>query len=120
MKKFSQWLTEELINRNMKPADLVRLSGLDSAVISNLINGKRNAGTDTATAIASALKLPPAEVFRAAGLLPPEPNKDEILYRIEHLYHTLKEPGNKYRALEYMEYLIQSEEKNDRQGKKLK
>lgn len=69
--------------------------------------------------ISRAFKIPIEEVYRAAGILPPEPDKDETLYRIEHLYHTLKEDNNKYRALDFLEFLSQQEDKNDRKGKVL-
>lgn len=74
-------------------------------------------GKDLAQSVAEALKVPAEEVFRIAGLLPPEPPKDETLYRIEHLYHTLKESSSKTRALEFLEFLSQQEEKSDRKGK---
>lgn len=70
MDNFSDWLKKELISRNWKQADLVREANLDSAVISNIINGKRKAGESTAKAIAHALKLPPDLVFEKAGMLP--------------------------------------------------
>lgn len=38
-----------------------------------------------ATAIARALKLPPEDVFRVAGLLPSKPDEDEWDRRIQHL-----------------------------------
>lgn len=109
--KFDEWLSAELLDRNMRPADLVRLSGLDSAVVSNLVNGKRNAGVDTATAIAEAFKLPPEEVFRIAGILPPEPPKDQTLQRIDYLYSTLKNEESKQQALQYIEFLKTQEER---------
>lgn len=78
-------------------------------------------GKDLAQSVAEALKLPLEEVYRAAGILPPERPKDETLYRIEHLYHTLKEDSSKTRALEFLEFLSQQEGKNnDRKGKRPK
>lgn len=65
---FGEWLTRELAKRNMRPADLGRLSGLDSAVVSNLMSGKRNPGTKTSAAIAKALDMSVDEVLQAAGL----------------------------------------------------
>lgn len=73
MVNFGEWLQTELDNRNWKQADLSRATGLDTAVISNLRNGKRGPGEDTCTAIATAFHLPPEVVFRAAGLLPDLP-----------------------------------------------
>lgn len=50
MDNFKDWLASELKNRRWRQADLVRESGLDSAFISNLINGKRKPGETKITA----------------------------------------------------------------------
>lgn len=71
--------------------------------------------------LATAVKLPPLEILRKANRLPADTPKDETLYRIEHLYHTLKEDTSKSRALEFLEFLSQQEGKaNDRKGKRPK
>jgi len=75
---FGQWLTEQLSRRNMRPNDLVRATGLDSAVVSNLMTGKRNAGTKTCKVIAKALDMSINEVYQAAGLLDPTPDSPAI------------------------------------------
>lgn len=85
MDNFSNWLKKELESRNWKQADLVRETKLDSAVISNLINGKRRSGENTARAIAHALKLPPEFVFEKAGLLPPKIEVSPIKRKLAHL-----------------------------------
>jgi transcriptional regulator with XRE-family HTH domain len=85
MDNFSEWLKNELESRGWKQADLVREANLDSAVISNIINGKRRSGENTARAIAHAFKLPPETVFRAAGLLPPQSPETEFINQIIHL-----------------------------------
>lgn len=71
METFGAWLQEELNKRKMSQADLSRASGLTTAAVAYLINGRRNAGEDACSKLAHALKLPPETVFRAAGLLPP-------------------------------------------------
>ena len=72
---FPKWLNEQLEQRDMKPADLSRKSGLDSAVVSNLMNSKRNPGIRTCKAIARGLEISEDEVLRAAGLL--QSNSDD-------------------------------------------
>lgn len=59
METKGQWLNDLLEDAGWTPADLARATGLDSAVISNIRNGKRGTGADTALKIAHALKLPP-------------------------------------------------------------
>lgn len=63
----------------------MRESNLDSAVISNLINGKRKSGEGTARAIAHAFKLPIDLVFEKAGLLPPKIEQSPIKRKLAHL-----------------------------------
>ena len=117
MNTLNKWLLNELEIREWSQADLARRAGVSRAAISDILSGKRNLGRDLAISIAEVLKLPLEDVFRAAGILPPEPAQDNTLYKINHLYHTLKEPSNKTRALEFLEFLSQQEEKNDRKGK---
>jgi len=88
MDTFPEWLLSKLDELKWKQADLVRESKLDSAVVSNIINGKRKVGKVTATAIAHALQLPPELVFEKAGLLPPtktdlSPIKRAAIHAIE-------------------------------------
>lgn len=109
-----QWLTDLLDELGWTPADLVRATGLDSAVISNIKNGKRGVGPTTAKKIGKATNRRPEEILRLAGELEPEPTQDSTLYRITHLYHTLKDETNKTRALEFLEFLKGQEDKNDR------
>jgi len=85
MDNFSDWLKHELEVRGWKQADLVRETNLDSAVISNLINGKRRAGETTARAIARALRFSPEYVFEIAGILPPKPELTPIKRKLIHL-----------------------------------
>jgi len=68
--KFAEWLKRELESKHWRQADLAKATHLDSAVISNLINGKRGPGIDTCNTIARALDLPLETVYRAAGILP--------------------------------------------------
>jgi transcriptional regulator with XRE-family HTH domain len=85
----ADWLKDELAKRKWKQADLVRESNLDSAVISNIINQKRNAGETTARAIAKALNLPVDFVFEKLGILPPKadlsPARRALLHASEGL-----------------------------------
>ncbi|MDX9993213.1 MAG: helix-turn-helix transcriptional regulator [Anaerolineales bacterium] len=89
MGTFGEWLKSEINIRNISQKELADISGVTPAQISRAIGGSRGLGTDTLTAIARALRLPPEEVFRRAGILPPLPNKDlqdaEILERTSQM-----------------------------------
>ena len=89
MDNFSDWLKEELKKRNWKQAELAHKSGLDSAVISNIINGKRRAGETTIPAIARALQLSPKFVFEKAGLLPTEKDLSPLKRQLLHIAEDL-------------------------------
>ena len=73
-----------LQSRDWNQADLARRAGVSKAAISDVVSGRRNVGNDLASAIADALKLPPEQVFRAAGLLPPAIDLDEEMEQIIH------------------------------------
>jgi len=115
---FSDWLGSQLNTQGITQAELARRAGVTRSAINGILSGARGPGIELCMGIARALKLPPEEVYRAAGLLPPEPSKDTTLKRIEILYQTLDEPSSKDRALEYLEFLTQQEEKDDRKRKK--
>ena len=68
---FSEWLMEELKKREMSSADLSRQAGISKGAISHIVNSNRKPGTDMCLGISRAFNLPPEEVYRKAGLLPP-------------------------------------------------
>lgn len=74
--KFGDWLQNEMDSRDMSQADLSRSSGLTTAGVAYLVNGKRNPGQDACIKIAHALRLPPETVFQAAGILPARKDVD--------------------------------------------
>lgn len=81
---FGNWIVREIGERNMSQADLARLAGVTRTAISDVVNGRRNPGSDLAQGIAKAFSIPPEEVFRIAGLLPPKPGLDDEVERIVH------------------------------------
>jgi transcriptional regulator with XRE-family HTH domain len=89
MEMFAKWLAERLSERDMSHSDLARASGIGRSTISEILSERREVGRTVATAIAKGLKLPPEQVFRAAGLLPPSRNIDgeieEILHKVQDL-----------------------------------
>lgn len=89
MDKFGTWLLKELEKRDMSQSDLARACSITTAQMSRIISGERNAGKDTLTNIAHALKLPPDFIFEKAGVLPPKtelsPIKRALLHATEGL-----------------------------------
>ena len=100
-KPFSQWLSEQLSDRDMRPADLVRASGLDSAVISNLMNEKRKPGPRTIKAIAKALQISEEEVYQAAGMLKLGEDDDPAIRAVVTILRDMR-PDDVLDVLEYV------------------
>lgn len=67
---FTEWLTKELTVKGWDQAELSRRSGITTAHISRIMTGQRHPGTEALSGIAHALRLPPEDLFRRAGLLP--------------------------------------------------
>lgn len=83
MKKFGDWLADRIRERGMIPADVTRLTGLESGVLSNIINNKRGRpSVETCKLLSKALNIPLEEVYRAADILPPDPDVDVVSQRI--------------------------------------
>lgn len=76
---FSEWLKKQLKKSGMSQSELARAAGVTRAAINGIVTGARGPGTDLCNGIAKALKLPPEEVHRAAGLLPPAPAENAII-----------------------------------------
>jgi len=72
-----KWLDILLDDAGMTPSDLARATGLDTAVISNIRNGKRGLGIKTATLFASALGRDVSEILKLASGKTPAENKED-------------------------------------------
>jgi transcriptional regulator with XRE-family HTH domain len=115
MSSFIMWLEKEMKDRNWKQADLARAANLDSSVVSMLLNGRRKPGEVTCNAIARAFDIPPEDVFRAAGILPPNREKPPGLEEWIYLYVTASEP-ERQEMLEYAHFKKQRRPANSRSG----
>lgn len=96
MNKFSVWLLKELEVRDMTQSQLARATGLSRQAISYYLGEKSKRPDDDALKqIARAFKIPPEQIYRAAGLLPTPANADEetekIIYESQDLTEQEKE-----------------------------
>lgn len=91
---FGEWIDLQNAKRGWKPADLARASGLDTGVISNLRNNKRQMpAVESCRALSEAYQIPVKEVFIAAGILNEEdertrgydPLTEAITFLVSHL-----------------------------------
>lgn len=85
MDTLNDWLLKEMKSRNWTQAELARRAGVSRTAIGDVLSGKRNMGKDLAQLVAEAFKIPVVEVYRVAGILPPEPNENPIIKQIAHL-----------------------------------
>ena len=115
METVSEWLSRELDRRGLSQADLVRLSGVTSAQVSRIISGSRGPGEGALRAIADALRLPAEQVFRAAGMLPPDPKKDPLTEEGLHILQQL-EGENKEDAVRYLKLRLDVQEERGKYG----
>lgn len=82
---FSEWLQQQMGERDLSQADLARKTGLSTAAISNLINQMRKKpAPETLKLIAKALGLPQRQVFEAAGFIDPDPDPTPTLEEVNH------------------------------------
>lgn len=69
-KQFGHGLSEALIARNLKQADLAELLSTTQSTVSAWINGRSEPAAATVFAIESVLELPPGFLSRLLGYLP--------------------------------------------------
>lgn len=106
MENFGEWLLRELKKRELSQSDLSKISGLSRGTLSNLINGTRGIGPDSLLAIAKALKLPPTQVFEAAGILPPKAGEDPWVEQMDLKLRSIKDPNKREIAEKMLDALI--------------
>lgn len=116
--KTTHWLDVLLKEEGMTQADLSRASDIDSGTLSNIRNGKRRMGVAIAGRIAKATRRKTEYILRIAGEIDDIPPDDPRFNRIESLYNSLEKEDNKQRALDFMRFLADLEDKNDSDGKK--
>lgn len=115
---FSEWLLLTLEKKGWSQSDLARAAHISTGTISDVVSGRRRVGKDMATSIAGALKLPPEQVFRAAGILPPElddPWVEEMSHKLTRL-----SPGLRAVAERFINSMVEGEESEQKKKEKPK
>ncbi len=110
---FSEWLQAEMDKRGWSQSDLARFAELNRAVINKLLNGKSHAQPPTLEAISRALKIPLETMYRAAGLLPVNPDNDDAMEEAIHVFRSIQSSQRRATALALLKALI-NEEENER------
>lgn len=108
---FADWLESEMKKRAWRPSDLAKAAGLYQSTLGKVLNREREAGPDVCVSLADALKLPPEEVFRKAGLLPELPGpEDEWTYKQLLDYMRRLTPKERLGVLQYAFFRYQVQE----------
>jgi transcriptional regulator with XRE-family HTH domain len=86
---FSEWLNEQIQRSGLTQRALAKAAGVYPATISKLLNGKTTRpDPESCLGLARALKIAPETIYRAAGLLPGEPDfpeADDLKYIVAQL-----------------------------------
>ena len=114
---FSEWLQAEMDKRGWSQSDLARYADLNRAVINKLLNGKSHPQPSTLEAISRALKIPIEITYRAAGLLPTNPENDDALEEAIHVLKSIQSSQRKATAIALLKALINEEENEKRSDK---
>src|ERR1051325_2289653 len=114
---FSEWLQAEMDKRGWSQSDLARYADLNRAVINKLLNGKSHPQPATLEAISRALKVPIEMTYRAAGLLPTNPDNDDAMDEAIHIFRSIQSTQRRATALALLKALIMEEENEQRTDK---
>lgn len=116
---FSNWLQTQLTKRDWSQADLSKRSGLHRAIISKVLLGSSTPTPETLESIARGLDVPIEQVFRAAGILPPAPETDEMIESLNHKINALT-PGARAIAERLLDALLEEDKPKAVVGKVIK
>jgi transcriptional regulator with XRE-family HTH domain len=79
---FAEWLRDQINLHGWSQAEFSRRSGISAPQITRLLNREQRPGEDSIIGISRALGLPTETVLRAAGILPPIQETEDIIERI--------------------------------------
>ena len=107
--ELATWLNEQLQRRNWSIREAARQIGVSHTSISDLINGQMNASPEMCNRLARVFDVPAVDLFRRAGLLPPETgNEEPSLREALHLFRELP-PERRKTILIAMRALLEEE-----------
>lgn len=102
MNDFIIWLMAELDKRGWTYSELAQRASVSQSTISMLMSRHNQPGNELCLGIARAFKLPPEDVFRKAGILPPLPAPEDDI-TLKELYEYVKRlpPDERLLILDY-------------------
>jgi transcriptional regulator with XRE-family HTH domain len=118
--RFAEWLQSEMDKRGWSQSDCARAADLNRAVINKLLNGKSKPQPITLLAIARAFKIPTEMAYRAAGLLPPVDDGDNIIEELVYTFKCIESPQRRSTAIMLLKALVAEEENERRNDNRIK
>ena len=108
---FASWLSNEIESGRWRSIrEFAREADVSAVAIINIINEVRRPGPRVCRAIARVLKRPPEEIFRRAGLLPPQPPRDDNFEAALFLFRQLSEEDQE-KMLAFIQTLVEIQAK---------
>lgn len=117
---FSQWVQNNLDDRNWSQAELARRAGITRGAVSNIVNNQRNRpDPDTVKAIARAFGKSEEEALQIAGYLSPKPDFDPEIAELNALWEKLT-PEQQQMGMELFRRLVAQQEERERRRQQKK
>lgn len=113
---FNIWLQREMGKRRWDPKDFQEETGLKRQTIYNYLHRGRIPNAEAIEKIAKAFKIAKEEVYRAANLLPPLSEADELDEKIRHIVSNYRRSNTKKRALRQLELLLIEEQEEEKEA----
>lgn len=104
---FPAWLRQQIDLREMTQAEFAEKGGITPSMVSHVLRGLRNPGEDFFKATATALRMPVVEIYKRAGVIPPESGRFPYTDQEMRLVHLLRElsPDQRGQVVEFAEFL---------------
>jgi len=109
MDNFAIWLDAEMKKRGWSLQLVAGRMGVSHTTMTSIANGHMRPSADFCQRIALVFHVPPAEVFRHAGLLPPDLKEMAVLREVAHLLRQLS-PEQQDATLTFVRTLIEGHE----------
>ena len=98
----TSWLASEIKRRGWSIRELARRAGVSHTTAADVLSKQRDPTADFCLGIARALNMPPEEVLRRAGILPPLPAPEDETFRQILEYVKRMDVEDRQAVLEYV------------------
>ena len=109
MDNFVAWLNAEMEKRGWSLQLVAGRIGVSHTAMANIANGCTRPSADVCQRIALVFHVPPEEVFRRAGLLPPDLREMTVLREVAHFLRQLS-PEQQDATLTFVRTLVEGRE----------